>query len=274
MIADYDTFEELEQGGWSESRIARAYAEKFAMAAAQCVPAMVAAVKAGPGTRALDLCCGHGIVSRGLIDAGSIVTGLDFSPVMLAFARKNVPEARFVSGDAMQLDFADAAFDAVTIGFGIPHVPDAEQVFANVRRVLAPGGRLAFSVWHGPAASPAFRFVFEAIATYGDPKIQLPPGPDAHTYADRDTAFAALEQAGFRDMALETVASNWRVADPGAPYDFFLEGTVRGAALLRRQPEPRKRAIRNAVAEAVRKTCGAKPPFEIAIPAAVVSATA
>lgn len=202
------------------------------------------------------------------------MTGLDFSPAMLALARQRVPAAELIEGDAADLPFPDASFDAVTIGLGIPHVPDPHAVLAEARRVFMPGGRIAFTVWCGPDRSFVWRTVFDAIAKHGDPAIALPPAPDATVLADETMAQAALELAGFGDVAHAAIDSAWTVDDPAAPFDLFHDGTVRGAALLRPQPERAKRAIREAIADAVRSELGSDGPWRVPIPAAMASATA
>jgi SAM-dependent methyltransferase len=136
---------------------------------------------------------------------------------MLEMARAKVPEARIVEGDAMNIAFGEAGFDAVTIGFGIPHVPDPARVFCEARRVLRPGGRLAFSVWRGPEVDSALGYVFGAIEAHGHPDIVLPPGPGATDYADPARTFPALEAAGFAECSRTIVPSMWRVEDPAAP---------------------------------------------------------
>lgn len=271
---DTSDFAALEKREWSDADVARSYAGAFAKASDMVVPQLVAAVGAGPGVAALDLCCGHGNVAAGLVQAGARVTGLDFSEAMLELARANVPEVTFVEGDAMNLTFEPGGFDAVTIGFGMPHLPDPPAALHEARRMLRPGGRIAFSVWCGPEVETALGYVFEAIATHGDPAIALPPGPGANDYADPDNAYPALEAAGFADFALEIVLSHWTVSDPAAPYDFFLEGTARGGALLRPQPAACGRAIRAAVAERVLSAHGDGPDWIVPIPAVVISARA
>ncbi|MDF0594426.1 methyltransferase domain-containing protein [Psychromarinibacter halotolerans] len=267
-------FASLERREWSDPAVAQSYAGAFARAADMVAPRLVAAVGAAPGVRALDLCCGHGNVTRRLVSAGATVTGLDFSAAMLAMAREAVADATFVEGDAMDLPFDAGAFDAVTIGFGMPHVPDPPCVLAEARRVLRQGGRLAFSVWCGPEVETALGYVFGAIAAHGDPAIQLPPGPGANDYADPALAFPVLDAAGFGHCGQDTVASMWRVTDPGAPFDFFREGTARGGALLRPQPKANAAAIRAAVVEEVLARHGAGPEWEVPIPAVVTVATA
>jgi len=269
---DTSDFAELEQRGWSEPDTAQAYAKDFAKAAQYSVPVMIDAVKAGPGTDLLDLCCGHGILSGEAVERGAMVTGVDFSPTMLDLSRSNVPHARFLLGDAMALPFDVASFDAVVIGFGIPHVPDPPAVFAEVKRVLKSGGRLAYSVWQDQAG--ALQYVFNAIAKHGKAGIALPPGPGAHDYADPDRARAALTKTGFTDIALTQVESRWQVTDPATPFDYFDQGTVRGGALLRKQPGQSRVAIRQAVIEDVLAHHGQGPVWDIPIPSVVVSARA
>ena len=269
-----DTFAALEKREWARADVAQSYAQVFAKAADMVVPSLVEAVGAGPGTKTLDLCCGHGNVTAGLIKAGAWVTGLDFSPAMLEMARAAVPEAQFVEGDAMALNFEDQSFDAVTIGFGMPHVPEPPKVVAEARRVLRPGGRLAFSVWCGPEVDTALGYVFDAIGQHGSPDIALPPGPGANDYADPALAFAVLATAGFADYHQLVVASEWRVNDPGAPFDFFLEGTARGGALLRPQPSENAAAIRSAVVSKVLENHGSGPEWNVPIPAVVTVAVA
>ncbi|WP_069299367.1 class I SAM-dependent methyltransferase [Neptunicoccus sediminis] len=271
---EHDTFAALEKREWADENLAQSYAHVFAKAADMVVPHLVKAVETETGTKALDLCCGHGNVAAGLARAGARVTGLDFSPAMLDMARANVPEAMFIEGDAMDLDFDDASFDAVTIGFGMPHVPDPPKVVAEARRVLRPGGRLAFSVWCGPEVDTALGYVFGAIELFGDPDVALPPGPGANDYADPALAFPVLKAAGFTDCRQSLVASEWRVDDPGAPYDFFLEGTARGGALLRSQPPEHAEAIRSAVVSKVLEKHGSGPQWTVPIPAIVTAAVA
>lgn len=270
----HDTFAALEKREWANAEVARSYAEVFAKAADMVVPHLVEAVQAGPDRHALDLCCGHGNVTAGLVRSGAQVTGLDFSPAMLDMARRAVPRAHFVAGDAMALEFEDGSFDAVTIGFGIPHVPDPPKVLAEARRVLRPGGRLAFSVWCGPEVDSALGYVFGAIGKHGAPEIALPPGPGANDYADPALAFPVLEAAGFADCRKVTVASAWQVDDPGAPYDFFRDGTARGGALLRPQPPESAAAIRAAVVAMVLDRHGPGPEWNVPIPAVVTVARA
>ena len=268
-----ETFAELERREWATETVAAGYAADFAKAADMAVPALVQGAGAGAGKAIIDLCCGHGNVTRGLLETGARVTALDFSPAMLALARSNAPGAAFIEGDAMDTGLPAGAFDGVTMGFGMPHVPDPPRTMAEVARLLKPGGRFAFSVWSGQPEGSAMAYVFKAIGAHGDPAVSLPPGPGASDYADPARAFPALEAAGFRDPELIEVASFWEAEEPAAAYLFFLEGTARGGALLRAQPAERAEAIRQAVVDAVRAHHGDGPVWTIPMPCVVISAT-
>ena len=104
---------------------------------------VAAAVGAGPGERVLDIAAGTGTSSRAFTSAGAQCVACDFSLGMLRVgARQPAPSVRFVAGDALDLPFADGAFDAVTISFGLRNVADTRAALAEMRRVTRPGGRL------------------------------------------------------------------------------------------------------------------------------------
>ena len=101
----------------------------------------------GAGEQALDVCCGTGDIAIALADgkAGLRVTGLDFSPAMLAVAKEKGegrPDLHWVQGDAMQLPFPDGTFGAVCISFGLRNTPDYRRVLREMKRVVRPGGIL------------------------------------------------------------------------------------------------------------------------------------
>ncbi|HYL41612.1 MAG TPA: ubiquinone/menaquinone biosynthesis methyltransferase [Candidatus Binatus sp.] len=101
-----------------------------------------------PGMAALDVATGTGKVAQGLADRvgpfGRVV-GIDVSRVMIERARRanaDRVELEFLVGDALDLPLEDGAFDAATIAFGMRNLADYERGFAEMRRVLRPGGRV------------------------------------------------------------------------------------------------------------------------------------
>jgi ubiquinone/menaquinone biosynthesis C-methylase UbiE len=97
--------------------------------------------------RILDVGSGAGQIVRHLLkyaDADATITGLDLSPEMLRRARMrlNSDRPQFASADLARLPFNDGAFDCVTCGFVLEHLPEARPGLAELARVLVPGGRM------------------------------------------------------------------------------------------------------------------------------------
>ena len=157
-----------------------------------------------PGDRVLDACCGTGDLALAAEREGGIVTGLDFSPGMLERARRKSDTVTWIEGDLLALPFADGAFDAATVGFGVRNVDDLEAGIRELRRVLRPGGRLAILEITTPrgALRPFFSLWFDRIV----PLLgKVLPGGKAYTYLpasvrrfpEAEDLLALLERSGF-----------------------------------------------------------------------------
>ncbi|HKK36029.1 MAG TPA: class I SAM-dependent methyltransferase [Paracoccaceae bacterium] len=275
-MTDFDAYAEAERRGWSDPDVARAYADRFAAVADQAAPATLEAAGADAGLRALDIGCGHGTLTRGLVEAGCDTDAVDASAEMLAIARNRAKAARFHEADAGALPFKDASFDLAVAGFSIPHMADQPKALAEARRVLRPGGRFAMTGWVGPDRSPAFSILYAALDEYADPDAPTPPpGPDFHRYASREASIETLEEAGFSDADWREVDCALTLEDPGGLYDLFAEATVRAAMLIAAQPEAARKAIREAMIRGVE----AEPEDEhgrrvVPMPATLVTAHA
>jgi demethylmenaquinone methyltransferase/2-methoxy-6-polyprenyl-1,4-benzoquinol methylase len=115
---------------------------------------LVRLTAAGPGRRALDVCCGTGDVTLALAATGAEVVGVDFSEPMLSVARRRKPpaaRARFLQADALDLPFPDACFDAVTISYGLRNLADIPAGLRELWRVARPGGRVLVLDFGKPA---------------------------------------------------------------------------------------------------------------------------
>lgn len=93
-----------------------------------------------PGSVVLDLACGTGDLCRGLSQAGLSPVGMDLSYGMLAAARTDVA---LVHADALRLPVPDGSVDGVTCGFALRNFVDLAPFFAELGRVVRPGGRIA-----------------------------------------------------------------------------------------------------------------------------------
>jgi SAM-dependent methyltransferase len=145
-----------------------------------------------PGERILDAGCGTGRHIGRLLAAGATVTGLDLSEGMLAVARSRFPDVAFAQGDLQaRWPFADGAFDAVLCALVGEHLDDLDAVAEEMRRVITPGGRAVFSVYH-PAMSAAGK-----EAHFERDGVEYRLGAVHHELADYRAAF---EAAGFEGI--------------------------------------------------------------------------
>lgn len=97
-----------------------------------------------PGV-AIDVCCGTGRQTAYLRELGHDVRGFDGSPHMLALARAKLPDVVFEVAPVDALPVADASADLVTCFLALSHVQELGPVYAELARVLKPGGTLVIS---------------------------------------------------------------------------------------------------------------------------------
>lgn len=126
-------------------------------------PAMMALLPDVAGARVLDAGCGAGWYAQQLAARGARVTAVDASARMVDHARTRLGEAADlrVADLDQPLPFTDGAFDGIVSGLALEHVRDWDAAFAELRRVLAPGGWLLFSTQH-----PAFTGARLALPQY------------------------------------------------------------------------------------------------------------
>lgn len=167
-----------------------------------------AALAPRPGEQILDIGCGTGQTTLELaaaVGATGKVLGIDISPASLEIARKRAaaPQTQFLLGDAQTYAFPPKTFDAAYSRFGVMFFADPAAAFANIRKALKPGGRLAFVCWRDPKDVDLLTLPFRVVKDLLPP--QPPPLPDApgpFALADGERTRRLLTDAGYSDIQI------------------------------------------------------------------------
>lgn len=112
-----------------------------------------------PGESILDVACGTGVLALAAAERvgdGGSVLGLDINDEMLTVARRKSTGVDWWHGQAENLPFPDAYFDAVVSQFGLMFFEDRRAAIREMIRVLKPGGRLAIAVWDSLENTPGY----------------------------------------------------------------------------------------------------------------------
>ena len=157
--------------------------------------------------RVLEIAAGTGVLTRELVTAlpAAQVTATDLNAAMVEFGSRQVPLAAWRQADALSLPFGDQQFDLIICQFGVMFFPDKPAAFREMRRVLAPGGRLLYSTWdavrtHGFAAALVAGL---AQVFPDDPPMFVVAVP--HGYSDLGQATADLAAGGLECVSIMSV---------------------------------------------------------------------
>lgn len=203
----------------------------------------VSMLDAAPDARLLDLCCGTGVMTRDLaakVPHGR-VTGVDFSPSMLAVARRNAAfsNVEYFEADALQLPFDSASFDGAAMGFSMRNLVDIDAGLRETARVLRPGATFV-NLEIAKPPNPIWRRVFY-LHFYGIvPLVGRLVGRDADAYRylpqslvnfpDADVLAGKFAAAGFEHVryvrllgGIVTIHAGSRPAAQAANRDGILE---------------------------------------------------
>jgi ubiquinone/menaquinone biosynthesis C-methylase UbiE len=173
---------------------------------------LVALVAPTQGDSVIDVACGTGIVARVArerVGPEARIVGVDLAPAMLAVARRVDPTIEWREGNAVSLPVkADEHFKVLTCHQGLQFMSDKPAVIREMRRVLAPGGRIAIATWRSLADLPGMRDL-NAVAERHVGRIV----DSRHSFGDGNALESLLIDAGFRHVNVDTLAHDAQFPD-------------------------------------------------------------
>jgi ubiquinone/menaquinone biosynthesis C-methylase UbiE len=239
---DQGAFAAFEAAGWEAK--AAGYDDFFGRITSRLVGPLLDAAGARSGIRMLDVASGPGYAAVEGAVRGASVVGIDIAAAMVTLAARLHPQVEFRVGNAEALPFPDNAFDAAVGNFVMLHLAHPERAAAEFFRVVAPGGRLALTVWDVPERTRLFGVFLDAVAEAGaEAPEDVPAGPPFFRFSDDAEFTRLLREQKFEGVDVETITFSADVSSPDALWQGLLAGTVRTSALIQRQSEEMQRRI-------------------------------
>lgn len=217
---------------------------------------MIEKIKPSPGQTILELAAGPGMtgfVAAKLIGDGGKLISTDFAPHMVELAKKTAAEvgvtnAEFRVMDAEKMDLPDNSVDAVLCRWGYMLMMDPLAALTETRRVLVPGGKVAFSVWGKPeenvwAAGPGM--VMVALGKMKPPDPAAPGG--IFSMADDSRIEQLLSDAGFNKWEIEPIAVEWKFEDEDELWSFLNDVAGAVSLVLREMDQESLAEVRTAL---------------------------
>ena len=203
------------------------------------------------GETVLDVGCGAGQSVLQLADRvgpGGMVTGVDIAPLLLEVARRRAvgrSQVDFIECDALMLALPERSIDCVFSRFGVMAFPDPVAAFSSFRRMMRPGGRLAFVCWRSLDENELDLLPLRAAGL----EAWLDPTP--FRFADSGDIRTTLQSAGFRKVAIQAHDEMVSSGDLDAMIVVLLSVGALGK-IIRENPDMRPAAesrVRAALAE-------------------------
>ena len=223
---------------------------------------MLRALRARAGDTVLELAAGVGDTgfeaAAILGESGRLITS-DFSPAMLDAARRRGAELGLDNVDyrvidAERIELADDSVDGVLCRFGYMLMPDPAAAFAETRRVLRPGGRLALAVWGAIERNPFFAIIAVSLVQRGhiEPP-EPPPAPGPFSMASAQRTEGLLRSAGFVEVRTEEVPGRFVLPDVDEYLSAISDTAGPIALALRGLAEPDHAAVKADVEDSLRR---------------------
>jgi ubiquinone/menaquinone biosynthesis C-methylase UbiE len=173
---------------------------------------LVARVAPTPGDSVIDVACGTGIVARlarECLGPKARIVGVDVAPAMLAVACMVDPTIDWREGNAVALPVRDGErFTILTCHQGLQFIADRPGAIREMRRVLAPGGRVAIATWRSLEDLPEMIELNAVVERHVGPIVD-----SRHSLGSSEALKTLLIDAGFNHVGVETHDHDVQFAD-------------------------------------------------------------
>jgi SAM-dependent methyltransferase len=221
---------------------------------------MVRRLDPQPGDTVLELAAGlgdTGLMAARLVGESGRVIITDSAPEMIAAARRRAEElgvrnAEFRTLDAERMDLETDSVDGVLCRWAYMLMIDPPAAFAETRRVLRPGGRLAFSVWAARECNPGLSLAGTVLVELGHIPPPDPEAPGAFVMADPGCIRKLAVGTGFAEPEIEEVPFRWRFANQDAYWLFLTQTAASVSPVLRTLSPEAQDTVRERVHKAAR----------------------
>jgi SAM-dependent methyltransferase len=221
---------------------------------------MVRKLDPQPGDTVLELAAGladTGLMAARLVGEAGRVMVTDFTLEMLTAARRRAEElgvhnAQFGVLDAERMDLETDSVDGVLCRWAYMLMIDPAVAFSETRRVLRPGGRLAFSVWAARERNPALSLVGTVLVELGHTPPPEPEAPGAFAMADPGHIRELVVGADFAEPEIEEVSFRLPFADRDAYWRYLTDTSASSSTILRSLPPEEQAKVRQQVHEGAR----------------------
>ncbi|MDQ4075571.1 MAG: methyltransferase domain-containing protein [Chloroflexota bacterium] len=213
-----------------------------------------------PGDTVLELAAGLGETgfraAQRVGEEGLLICS-DFASEMVAAARERAREmgirnVAFRVLDAEQMELATDSVDGVLCRWGYMLMIEPAKALHETRRVLRPGGRLAFSVFAAPERNPWASLVTRVLVSQGHIPPPDPRAPGIFAMADPTRIRELVAAAGFAEPEIEEMTLQWRFVDQEAYWQFLLEAAGAISPILRALPPAAQSTVRHQLHEAAK----------------------
>jgi len=208
-------------------------------------------------SRIVDVACGPGTLSVLAAQDGHTVDALDFSPQMIDHLRPRIGTLPITAhlGDGQALPFADGSFDAGFSMFGLMFFPDRAKGFAELRRVLKPGGKAAVSSWLAMDQIPVFAAMMGAVRETMWRAMGSPPPPDRPSPLTTVDECRAEMSASFTDVEVHQMTTIQRERSADALWESMTR-TMAPVVLMKKSLGDKFAAVDAAARTAIRGVVG------------------